>query len=261
MYLEMLDEIASPGSKNPPEWLRAIARVARLRVPTAESLQTDFFLDRAFFVASFTTSFDSLSHWRGYSSSASRYCIGFDFDELRELSANADVEFGTVDYDNGKLKATMRAEFTKRAEEMWSNHENGNHAGKPENWHPPILDYMNRELMVTGAPFVKHASFFEESEYRLSLRLRDVQRLSGDQALRFRPGNSFVIPYYAMSLTPTSFPIRSITTGPSPFPQEALLALQLLIEHTWRPGPTEPSLFPPTGMKLGISSVPYRDWQ
>lgn len=181
-------------------------------------------------VACFSEKGDSLSQWRGYCPSGFGYNIGFNKNLLGECASQQGFYLRKCIYNPHEKKSTIQ----KWGERVASSIKEDINK----------IDDLIKQLLLI-APFFKHESFIEESEWRLIsfINLDDVR-------INLRPGKSTLIPYVPLDLklNEKSELIWNICVGPTPNIGLAFRAL--------------PNLFNKLNVVNGIiqTQIPYRDW-
>jgi hypothetical protein len=188
-------------------------------------------LSKKIYVCSFSKNDDQLSQWRAYCPEASGFSIGFNCQRLKDIA----LEDG-----NGGLglqKCVYKDTYkTKMTDDVFESVEK---AGLKD------TDFVMKvaiELLLM-APSFKNSSFYEEEEWRIALS--EPQR----DKIRFREGNSLIIPYGEIDLKDENgdLPIELIRIGPTANPIEARLSLNILLEQ-----------YGIKNVKIKQSEIPYR---
>ena len=178
--------------------------------------------DESVYVTSFSRHGDLLSQWRAYGRPGDAYAIGFDSGLLDDLAARQAFRLVPCSYSREQHIELLRALFTSLPEHDRS---------------PAAFAHGVREL----APSFKHEAFSEEAEWRLvsPYRLRPS----------FRPGRYFPIPYVVFELSPHQqpLPLAELLVGPTPQPEDALVAARALLDAHHLPEVT-----------VRLSQIPFR---
>jgi len=236
------------------------------------------------FVASFTTSEDDLSQWRGYSHGTYGVSISFDLGIFRPpLDSDSAVTFAPCIYDDDEKKKFIQHAlhyFVHESQRWWANALSEflkNLAGKTKPSFDQIKAFTNsvfgsadfkaqhevglieaRKRIVRLAGLLKHRAFHHEREWRLVLPIspgKDKTNLI--HPIRFRPTNAALVPYIAFPLgvvpassdpasLPTAvLPINDVMLGPGATKDAESAALAFLKSKS-------------IGIVPRLSAVPYR---
>jgi hypothetical protein len=195
------------------------------------------------FVVSFSSdSGDKLSQWRGYCTEGTGFSLGFEPKKLRMLAEKQNFVFEPCVYKEIDQAAKIRSIIPSADEEF-----NSLDASYFRKIGKERLDFLFKVFSL--APLLKHPKFKEEEEWRL---------ISNDQAickrrLRFREGNSMIVPYFEFDLTRCNItiPIKEIVIGPNPHRVLARNALEELLSA---------NDIDPHAVALRDSGIPYRYW-
>lgn len=142
-------------------------------------------------VCSFSEKRDALSQWRGYSKGMAGYCIGFDFDKLKEIASDKSFILKKCIYDEKE----QEIEIEKVIDYLVTKYFNVN------NRHHEVDNNGNYELFTEFVKtantmlcqvfsLVKDENFKEEVEWRLI-----SSNYVPFESLFFRSGNSTIIPF------------------------------------------------------------------
>lgn len=261
---EMLNEVSSGTAHDAPELVRKIAKVATDRLLQSERFPTnpDAHIQNGLFIASFSTHCDDLAQYRGYSTTNSRYCIGFSRSKLEELAAASELEFRQVTYDAEVFKDQLYAKFVANCHAMIDSHIQRNyHPDDPYHWHFPDIPDMVEDLLKQNALLAKHRAFRAEGEWRLHTRPKTLGSYVGTQSLYFRSAARGLVPYISQSLQGVQEPIVSVLVGPSEDPVGALHAIKLLVQRRRsqeaRAGVGQNRLFV-SELAVECSDIPFR---
>lgn len=143
-----------------------------------------------FYVSSFSKKSDDLSQWRGYAPAGEGVCIGFNSQMLLEAAKNvrADNETGAVFAALGRvisLSTNVDRSFDTFIDIACQN-----------------IDVVHDEAVKTvavdrlvniAAPFYKHDSFKDESEWRIVISANDS--LESNLSIGFKLGKSTLVPF------------------------------------------------------------------
>jgi Protein of unknown function (DUF2971) len=261
---ELLDEFCRPKSTGPDTGIvQAIPNVGP-------------------FVASCSSSNDSLPQWRSYCANGNGVAIGFRVDCLR-LARAMDLEelhhgafrFGAVEYlelaDEHRVDAEIKKAVSSAMKDRQQARFFRRSRSTPER---DMTRYYFSQAIDQFAPFIKHPSFSTENEYRL---LFDTY-LNGQDVIRFRASRTTLTPYVRLKVPePPPSPqndestvsevskkltrfkpfkhldrrdsfVSRVIVGPTPNMDLSLSAIR--------------SFFHSRGLKVAVerSEVPYRDW-
>jgi Protein of unknown function (DUF2971) len=184
-----------------------------------ELLETDN--DTGIFVCSFSGLEDRLSQWRGYGNG---YCISFDREKLESVAAQHFAKFAPCLYREDEQLQKIR-EALKEAH-MYFQDELKAAPSKHQDTQTSAqlaTNLFTVVFMVGTTPFIKHPSFEEEEEWRLSLcpEIYGPPVFLLPRSRHLRMGKSrVIIPYIEVSLighwTPYgTLPFRNIYVGPT----------------------------------------------
>jgi len=204
------------------------------------------------FVASFTTSEDDLSQWRGYSHGTYGVSISFDLRTFRPpLDSGSAVTFAPCIYDDGEKKKIIQHAldyFVRESQTSWVNALRDflkDVTGKARPSFDQITAFTNsvfgseefkaqqmvglieaRKRILRLAGLLKHRAFHHEREWRLVLPISPVKdKTNLIHPIRFRP-SAVLVPYIAFPLgvvpsssdpaaLPTAvLPINDVILGP-----------------------------------------------
>jgi len=195
-------------------------------------------------VCSFSEKDDLLSQWRAYASSPGSYSIGLDSKHLSRIAAQQGFTLQKCVYDN-KTQTKLVAREVKKALNAQAEISAGATSTRRKGEQIRSAALACSLAIAKLAPVIKSSAFYEEQEWRLiSNAAVDLDRL------RFRPGQSMLIPYSALQLGTTREQyLRSLTIGPSPHEELAEHATRRLLAHYSVPSVT-----------IQSSVAPYRGW-
>jgi hypothetical protein len=179
------------------------------------------------YTVSFSTEPDKLSQWRGYCQSANGVSIGFDFNtQLYDITRDQGFSLVRCEYvEEGKNPPKFIQEFLTDKLEKFKKMKRLRLRERVDK----ALENIEIEF-IRLAPRIKHPSFSEECEWRL------VSDIIPDAApnIRFRSGNSMLIPYVGIKLTndgngPLNIP--EVWLGPNQNHELAVQSLQNYLNH------------------------------
>ncbi len=209
------------------------------------NLITEFNM-RSIYVCSFCESGDQLSLWRGYCPNGNGFSIGFDFaSQTYERIKRQDFDIFKCVYDPIEQSRIIEGLLIQGLEIFHKTQNAFSSSGRDISTalYIAALEFDIEFLKI--APILKHAKFSEEQEWRL---ISKPIMLTHPQ-VRFREGNSMIIPYFQIKLAeenePLSFP--QIFVGPAPHPFLAKNAVDSLL-----------SAREINGCSVQISEIPYR---
>ncbi len=157
------------------------------------------------YAISFCQEPDSLNMWRGYGAHYG-YNIGYAYSDLTETLAFSDNVFlaPCLYYENVKqLGRILQDIWYKVVEEMISRFSNKE---KLESFYNEIT-----KIILIICSTLKDIAFKDEKEWRLIILKESI-----DATIKFRKGNSMLIPYLDYPLEKDMPLWREITIGPTP---------------------------------------------
>jgi Protein of unknown function (DUF2971). len=190
------------------------------------------------FTISFSEEKNSLNQYRSYSKDLSGVSIGFDVNKILE---NKDKRLNC---------GLFKCRYTDEDQKTFIEIVLGEFLfGISNNY---VLDTLSMAILVgkiiTYAPIIKHSSFIEEKEWRLII----VNEEPISNFYKFRPGESYIIPYLEIPIEPENI-IKEIYLGPTP---NEKLALKSLKEYCSKNN----ILAKDTNNKINYCEIPYRSW-
>jgi len=226
------------------------------------------------FVSSFSENADKLSQWRGYCPDGSGICIGFDFENLNNLTSCQLVKciyvkqsISSDDEQDGFNQVYKFIVGYLKIFQSFENDENKEEKTKS------LLQGFEREFLRFAAR-VKHPGFKEENEWRLILTLDE----SSNEKVLYRSGKSTLVPYIEINIRDENgrLNIPDLWVGPTPHPDlsrssiEDFLDAQKVYAYKYQKDITNP--IPPSfdaedkdpmekvAPNVRISEIPYREW-
>lgn len=196
----------------------AVLQYLRDQLQRAEDLEVCVF--------SLSSNGDLLSQWRGYCPPNGGYSIGFGAQDLRKVAATQGAFLAPCVYDinlHEKLVAdALKPLLEQISSELPSAEEDLSSFG--ERFVNLLLDQV-----IFIAPLIKHSSFREENEWRITWMPRRRSVLE----LRYRRGPRTYIPYVAVQLQHEGrqVPIANIIIGPMPHQYSAMKALSAALKE------------------------------
>lgn len=182
-------------------------------------------------IASFCSSGDILSQWRGYSTFGSSYSIGFNTEIFESIVAKHSFKLHKCSYFSEEEYERNIIDFIK-AVLIDSNNTN-----------KEPTDFIGR--FINKAATIKLDYFQEENEWRI---ISWEPKLTTDNNFNFRTGKSMIIPYFSIPIDLSS--VVEIAIGPCQNPDLARNAVYGLI--------TKYNLVNVQLEDIKISSIPYR---
>jgi DUF2971 family protein len=244
---------APPGMSAAVEFMVSYLDVSRMSVAST-------FIGKfgATYVTSLSSEPDKLSQWRAYSAGGG-YALGFRVEALKAIEKHHGFRLVKCSYDPSQHVAEAQAiadRVISRIQELPENilasiEPGGSHSPRAtQSWLFPIRQAMTEEILQHASVW-KHPSFVEESEWRLV----SEQRL--DREVKFRAGQTAIIPYVEIKLD--EMPETQISNktavlnhtyiGPCPEPEIAIGSVQHLLETHGMSCP-----------QYTFSPTPYRHW-
>ena len=196
--------------------------------------------DFSVYVTSFSEVRDSLSQWRGYCPSGFGYSIGFDEQHLRTAATAQGFALSRCIYDGAKQREIISEWAQRTFDHLIENLDPAENTHDTDNviW-PRMMS------LLVHAPFLKHSSFSDEREWRMT---RVVNR--NDPQLKLRASEHMLIRYLPvpLPLSTESEIIWDVCVGPTPHPN---LALESITHYLHK-----------MNIRNGIcpSQTPYRSW-
>lgn len=226
------------------------------------------------FVSSFSENADKLSQWRGYCPSGSGICIGFDFENLNNLSGCQLVKciyvkqsMSSSEEQDGFNQVYKFIKGYLTAFQSFENEENRKEKTKI------LLQDFEKDFLKFAAR-IKHPGFKEENEWRLILTLDE----KSDDKILYRSGKSMLVPYVEIDIRDKNkqMNIPDVWVGPTPHSYLSrnsiidFLNTQNVYAYKYQEDITNPT--PPflevevrdpmekVSPTVRMSEVPYRDW-
>lgn len=168
----------------------------------------------SFYVSSFSEKKDLLSQWRGYCQGGNGFSVGFSLNSLKACVERASINLRPCIYSKDQ-----QIKFLKDLIDKTSNvfiRKIGKSTNKAEAWDSKAkeiaVDFMEEFIQI--APTFKHPQFSEEKEWRI---IAGFQTDKIKKIIRFRPGNSMLIPYIEIPLPvkDDKLAIDQIVVGPT----------------------------------------------
>lgn len=208
--------------------------------------------DYLLFVFSFSHNEDDLSQWRAYTNNTFGFCLKFNFD-LNFLNSQTVFIDGPLSVNpsaNSKIllrNCIYNSEEKKEIIAKLLGHAYQKFCSGISHWHNELFF----DLLTLNI-FFKNEKFESEKECRMAILPTEysfVKNKQNESILDFRKGNSFLIPFIKLDLTPNI--IKEIIVGPSPFPQHSLGSLKMLLMKLRK-------VLGPIDSKTSL--IPYRYW-
>ena len=195
----------------------------------------------AFYLSCFCTESDLLSQWRGYGTSAGRFCIGFSSSALYNETQRLELRPGKVIYARdqqvAKIKPVIdRALVAVREASALSQQEQ-----------KECMKGICSELfmrLIWELCFFKHPGFAEEKEWRA------VHWLEDRAHMKFEPRGGAIRPFVEMfsGSVGSPLPINEVIVGSTLFGPQSLNSVELLLES-----------YGYAKVSIKESGVPFRD--
>jgi len=196
------------------------------------------------FVCSFSEKTDLLSQWRGYCPDNNGYCLIFDIAEIYNQAKDkyGDVHIYDCIYDDKEKEQ----EIGYLLNDCWNRYRKMN---EDERKKSNIIYYSMKEFALLASHF-KDKSFSEENERRIVINID----LPEPGTLKFRDGNSSIIPYICLAADIKT--IKKIIIGPTMNKLLSEKALYLFLSEELGI-PTVPF----SDIRIDHSKTPYRSWR
>lgn len=200
-----------------------------------------------FYVCSFSEEPNLLSQWRGYCKNGTGYSLGFSVSRLREIAKRADFAIKPCIYNKKEQVDAIRALLQKFSDRFLV--EIGSAEKKGAAWDSKskyiAVDFLQEFIQL--APFLKHQKFEEEREWRIMAGLKTNHIKS---QLKFRPGNTMIVPYIDMPLPMEGdqLVIDELFPGPTNERELSMASVGLLLKSR-----------NVRCSKINCSTIPYRD--
>ncbi|OGW44124.1 MAG: hypothetical protein A2Y66_07445 [Nitrospirae bacterium RBG_13_41_22] len=199
------------------------------------------------YVCSFSEEGDQLSQWRGYCPNGNGFSLGFETSHLSGQMVK--YSFGLVKcvYDRNEQVKIVREIIDEAMSDLKSR------LGDNDDIKIDVVSETLTTVMIQAAAYLvllitrlKHETFHEEKEWRFVALFDDNQ----PRPFCFREGKSMIIPHTVIPLADNdeSIKIVRIIIGPTPHPQLAQKAVQLLMESN------------KIKCEVELSKIPYRIW-
>jgi hypothetical protein len=199
----------------------------------------------SYFVFCLSQNGDLLSQWRSYASPGTGYAAGFDSMYLRALAAESNGILGRCIYkptDQRNFIETFIEVFFQDLSSYFPYFKRGEING--DLFNAKRTRFMS--LFLRYAPFIKNASFEEESEWRIVIPAKTFKQSD----LRFRDGRMTLIPYVSVSHSEYEIRrhIKAVIIKSSPHQDLAVLAVQRYFEANGI-----------DDIEIRSSAIPYRE--
>jgi hypothetical protein len=182
-------------------------------------------------VGSFSQERDQLSQWRAYTRGGVGYSIGFNVGMLEDFADDQKFELVRCVYTAEEHNELSNGVVTKIEKFL------------PDNVDTALALCAHHVLRI--APRVKHPSFAEEKEWRIT------KEVGLEESVKFRSGKSMLVPYgeFIFKDEHDNTPITEIVVGPTPHMELSKRSVErLLLAHDMAHVPVIDSL------------VPFRNW-
>jgi hypothetical protein len=222
------------------------------------------------YVSCFSRRGDSLSQWRAYARAG--YAIGISAEALLEIAKAQPVRTLLLPckYDHNEHIRIVDWMLDRLVDAHGAALRDGQMEAVSLHAHEVAL---YGSVVLLSASF-KHPSFAEEHEWRLVQIPQDPE--VADDGLQVRDSGRWLVPYRTIPLTQAESPLalRQIVIGPSPHPELAKAAAEVLVSEVCMRTPSQSS---PTASsdttrngsngerrvvceEFRLSQIPYRDW-
>lgn len=205
-----------------------------------ESVKTEFHKEtseKSIFVVSFSEKKDNLNQWRGYADKIPAYCIGFDYEKLKENGGFCTNVEKIIERLNKTDSSSTENPFVFLLPCIYEKDEQDSLIKEVVNDSKKKIgnnDYENlgKEIarrLIYYSPLIKHEMSKDEEEWRLIIVYEDLQT-SKDEAvcnnfkntpskqkkdfINFRMGKSLIIPYYEFKIQKKS--VKEVIIGACP---------------------------------------------
>jgi hypothetical protein len=202
------------------------------------------------FVVSFSENGDLLSQWRSYCPENSGFNISFDLTAIQDIANKQGFFISKCLYDPEEQKAAIKHLFKQWGLLYIENMDNFSALAKKnkiDKLTDAVMEVSSEliDAIVHLCPLLKHPSFVEEQEWRLVSHPITVEH----PQVKFREGNTMLVPYFDLHLTEDTEPIsiKSITIGPTSFSGMSHESLKAFLK-------SEKIKYD----KVEISKIPYR---
>ena len=186
------------------------------------------------YVGSFSQERDQLSQWRAYTGGGVGYSIGFNFGMLKDFADEQGFELVRCVYSQEEHSEFINVVVSKIQNIL-----------REHSVDAALAQCAHEVLRI--APRVKHPSFAEEKEWRLTKEVSPWP----EEKVKFRPGKSMLVPYgeFICRDEHDNTPITEIVVGPTPHMELSKRSVErLLMSHDMAHVPVLDSL------------VPFRNW-
>ena len=199
-----------------------------------------------FFVCSFSEEKDLLSQWRGYCPRGIGFSLGFNLDKLKGCAEESKCSITLCNYNEEDQKSALRKVISDISARYDVEIKKSSWPGP---WGETEQELFVDLLMefIELAPTFKHPKFEAEKEWRIIVS----RNLKSMKFIRFRPGQSMVVPYIEIPL-PTeggNLIINKIVVGPTHEPKLSKASVEMLLK-------SKNVKFD----KVQYSTIPYRNW-
>lgn len=199
-----------------------------------------------FFVCSFSEEKDLLSQWRGYCPRGIGFSVGFNLDKLKGCAEESKCSITLCNYNEEDQKSALRKVISDISARYDVEIKNSSWPGP---WGETEQELFADLLMefIELAPTFKHPKFEAEKEWRI-IASRNLKSM---KSIRFRPGQSMIVPYIKIPL-PTegdNLIINNIVVGPTHEPRLSKASVEMLLK-------SKNVKFD----EVQYSTIPYRNW-
>ena len=202
-----------------------------------------------FFVCSFSEEKDLLSQWRGYCPKGIGFSVGFNLDKLKGCAQESNCSIILCNYNEEEQKGALRKLITNISARYDNEIKKISWLGP---WGEDEQELFVDLLMefIELAPTFKQPKIEAEKEWRIIVS-RSLKSSKFIKAIRFRPGQSMIVPYIEIPL-PTegdNLIINKIVVGPTHEPKLSKASVEMLLK-------SKNVKFD----EVQYSTIPYRNW-
>jgi len=228
------------------ERLASVSNVTTRRVLNVvqdDLRKADQWLD--FYTACFCARPDLLSQWRAYGTANGRFCIGFDSEQLYEMSPECILK--RVVYEESEQSGLVQAALERSVEAVSRGVSGLSHEEEWDQFEREVTELLAKKLAGFLSSF-KHPGFKEEKEWRL------VHVADADSDIQFDAKGGLLKPYVTLSCKHRDgsgsgrLPLKEVIVGAGVFSVQGIKSVELLLRKY---GYTE--------VEVRRSAVPFRD--
>lgn len=213
--------------------------------PNSNNFLKDYVFENPYFVASFSSSGDLLSQWRGYCNQSGGLSIGFSKNYISELQKNYRYMFTKCIYEKEDQLRAIKKSVNEAVSQFSDQFLD------KKDFEEKIFNVIQSLLLkiLLCSPIFKHESFSDEQEWRIIVGHNPVNK----KDIQYRSGTSMVVPYFEIDLEPFRSDLKieldEVIVGPTPHPELSKASIEAFLEsEDIRVG------------RVVNSSIPYRSW-